>query len=139
MLCHVVSCASGRSIVADVAMGETPTHGKMKVSLSPTAAGGNMFIASSCQGSEKRRRSNSCTEGDSTSLEHDKGSYMSNDKSNSNRDEGFATVEWYGTIRLLVFARKGGLSVYHIGLSISTKCLSFTYPSIHPLVNMFVC
>lgn len=106
-------------------MGETPTHGKMKVSLSPTTGSNmssdtRMFVGTACQSSDRRM---DCTEGHSSSLEHGKCSSMgplgnndtnidnSNSNSNSNRDEGFATVEWYGTIRLLVFVRKGEMWV----------------------------
>lgn len=77
---HLTACArTGRELVADVAMGETPTHGKIKVSLSPSV---------SLDGADR-----------------DAGAGPLDDSADC--AESFKTVEWYGTIRLLVFVRKG--------------------------------
>ena len=86
--------------MADVAMGETPTHGKIKVSLSPRISGGSSSTETSLDGSDR-----------------DGGDCPLDVSSRSNRadavngvqkgNQTFKTVEWYGTIRLLVFARKG--------------------------------
>ena len=75
-------------------MGETPTHGKIKVSLSPRTSGGSSSTETSLDGSD--RDGGDCpldVSGRSNGVEK--------------RNQTFKTVEWYGTIRLLVFARKG--------------------------------
>ncbi|CAM9349099.1 unnamed protein product [Laminaria digitata] len=96
LLSTIANCIPGRHLVADVAMGETPTHGKIKVSLSPKVSGGSSSTETSLDGSDRdggfggdgpldvSGRSNVVTAG----------------------NQAFKTVEWYGTIRLLVFARK---------------------------------
>lgn len=78
-------------------MGETPTHGKIKVSLSPRISGGSSSTETSLDGSDR--------DGGDGPLDV---SGRSNCAGTGN--ETFKTVEWYGTIRLLVFARKGASS-----------------------------
>lgn len=86
--------------MADVAMGETPTHGKIKVSLSPRISGGSSSTETSLDGSD--RDGGDCpldVSGRSNAGHAVDGVLKGN--------QAFKTVEWYGTIRLLVFTRKG--------------------------------
>ena len=120
-------------MVADVAMGETPTGGKIKVSLSPTmsrdsSSWGAASLGRNCtqwpNGDEvgigvdpleecgNAQSSSSSVSGAMGSVPLSKSKTLSQGRNESliqtkGQSESFATVEWYGTIRLLVFVRKG--------------------------------
>lgn len=126
-------------------MGETPTHGKIKVnisknfpktpSLSRDASGSSYSAAAAVQAARKEAGGSSgeglgldsvagdgpldasgrpgWSDGDSGKggVSVSVGNSSGNDDGGADADSAggavFKTVEWYGTIRLLVFARKG--------------------------------
>lgn len=135
---------AGRSLIADVAMGETPTHGKIKVnisknlpktpSLSRETSSSSYSAAAAVQAACKEASGTSgegsgldSVAGDGPLDESGRPGWSAGDSGKggvsvsvdtSGKDGGgsdvdtagsavFKTVEWYGTIRLLVFARKG--------------------------------
>lgn len=86
--------------MADVAMGETPTYGKIEVKQSPT-------------GRRKTNRTNSSSTTSTTAAtDSSDGDGVDAETGADAAEQGETTskcVEWYGTIRLLVFVRKGEL------------------------------
>lgn len=128
---------SGRELVADVAMGETPTHGKIEVQLSPprprsrpasihlgeddipmlrntkkrAASTGKLGAISLGNIGNPDNPDNPDNRSDMNNHNH---TPDSSDGDGGASEEASATsrtrskaVEWYGTIRLLVFVRKG--------------------------------
>lgn len=99
LLTTIANCIPGRHLVADVAMGETPTHGKIKVSLSPRISGGSSSTETSLDGSDR--------DGGDCPLDVSGRSHAGHAVDGVLKgNQAFKTVEWYGTIRLLVFTRK---------------------------------
>lgn len=83
--------------MADVAMGETPTHGKIRVNVSPTR---------SPMGKTGHAGLGSGTFDDG-GLDASGRSAYSHSEGKTTDEKDFKAVEWYGTIRLLVYVRKG--------------------------------
>eukprot|EP00903_Cladosiphon_okamuranus_P019298 g17739.t1 len=151
LLANIAECIPGRSLIADVAMGETPTHGKIKVDISknypktPPISRESSYSAAAAVQAACKEAVGSSSEGlglDSAAGDGpldasgrpgwavgDSGKGVSFSVDSSGKDDNggdadtdasggavFKTVEWYGTIRLLVFARKG----LHKKLSVRT-------------------
>ncbi|CAM9851422.1 unnamed protein product [Pylaiella littoralis] len=131
LLTTIADCIPGRCLVADVAMGETPTYGKIEVNVPRNAS----FKAVSKASSSSREGMSSsaaaveaaieasCSEGLDAADGHgpldasgrpgwpfgDSGSggVSADDGADDGSGAVLKKVEWYGTIRLLVFVRKG--------------------------------
>lgn len=86
--------------MADVAMGETPTHGKIRVNVSPTRSPVLDKFAGAGLGSGAF---------DDGGLDGSGGSGCSTSEGKSTDEKDYKAVEWYGTIRLLVYVKKGDL------------------------------
>eukprot|EP00752_Nemacystus_decipiens_P018264 g16387.t1 len=142
LLATIADCIPGRTLIADVAMGETPTHGKIKVNISKNypktpslsrEASASSYSAAAAVEAACKEASGSTSEGlglDSVAGDGpldasgrpgwsvgDSGEGgVSASVGSSGKDDAvadaesagavFKTVEWYGTIRLLVFVRK---------------------------------
>lgn len=101
--------------MADVAMGETPTHGKIKVNLSPTSAP-----------SQSLESGRNVSGGDAPSGSECKGNC-------------YKSVEWYGTIRLLVFLRTGESLRHAIRVAALYSLMEFNLPCSSIAVIPLVC
>lgn len=126
---HVAFFLTGRSLVADVAMGETPTHGKIKVNISrnvssdtssTTAAAVEAAMAASYCSRQSSDEVSDTMGGDGPLDASGRPGWSVGDSGkggvgvdtngstdNIDCDAVFKTVEWYGTIRLLVYVRSG--------------------------------
>ncbi|CAM9222615.1 unnamed protein product [Ectocarpus sp. 4 AP-2014] len=132
MLATIADCIPGRQLVADVAMGETPTHGKIKVNisrnLSPktpprgvSASSAAIEAAMAASANQESSGEGWDTAGCDGPLDESgrpewsagdvgAGGINTHHNGSGSADPAngavFKTVEWYGTIRLLVFVRK---------------------------------
>ncbi|CAM9699290.1 unnamed protein product [Scytosiphon promiscuus] len=136
LLATIAACIPGRSLVADVAMGETPTHGKIKVNISrnvssdvssrdvssssssTTASAVEAALAASCCSRQSSGDVSDIMAGDGPLDASGRPGWSAGDSgkgglgldangSADNIDAVFKTVEWYGTIRLLVYVKSG--------------------------------
>lgn len=127
--------------MADVAMGETPTYGKIKVNVSPTrprSPARDPKKADSSNEGVSIDMNNSISSSSKSSISNNSNSNSNNNNANTDSSDGDGTeakskaVEWYGTIRLLVFVRKGEL------LSLSYRTVSSNRTDSRPLLRAIV-
>lgn len=99
---------SGLELVADVAMGETPTYGKKEVKLSPVGrqlSNGSRSLSRGARQGKHHGNSNGYVRGSAAN-----GPDADADAETADGEEAVPEskcVEWYGAIRVLVFVRKG--------------------------------